>query len=236
VADGIYVGMSAAAARAAQLESISDNLANVETPGFKAGRPSFQSFLPGRGTTDKVFTAAVATGTDVSPGTTVTTDNPLDVIPDGDLYLGVQTPQGIAYTRNGKISVNPDGHLSVAGHPLLGRSGDPIVVPEGVPPTIDSEGNVIVGGASVDRLALFQVQGPVDRVGLTLLGASAGTTVQPVDEGGTVRVGELEMGNVQPLECTVAMITAQRNFESAMQAIQTYRQLDQRATEVGRVR
>src|SRR4051794_16984464 len=62
VADGIYVGMSAAAARAAQLESISDNLANVETPGFKAGRPSFQSFLPGRGTTDKVFTAAVATG------------------------------------------------------------------------------------------------------------------------------------------------------------------------------
>jgi flagellar basal-body rod protein FlgF len=235
VADGIYVGMAAAAARAAQLDSISDNLANVETPGFKAARPAFQSFLPGKGPTDKVFTAAVATGTDVSPGTTVTTDDPLDIVPDGDLYLGVQTPQGTAYTRNGKISVNADGHLSVAGHPLLGRTGEPIVIPEGGAPTIDADGNVVVGGSSVDRLALFQVQGPVDRVGLTLLGAGAGTTVQPIEDG-RVRVGQLELGNAQPLESTVAMITAQRNFESAMQAIQTYRQLDQRATEVGRVR
>ena len=48
MADGIYVGMAAAAARAEQLDSIADNLANVETPGFKASHPAFQSFLPSR--------------------------------------------------------------------------------------------------------------------------------------------------------------------------------------------
>jgi flagellar basal-body rod protein FlgF len=231
--------MAGASARAAQLESIADNLTNVETPGFKAARPAFKSFLPGRGPTDKVFAAAMSTGTDVRQGTTIATENPLDVIPDGDLYLGVQTPQGTAYTRNGKISVNADGQLIVAGHPLLGRSGGQIIIPSGSVPNIDSAGNVTVGndGQAIDRLALFQIQGPVDRVGQTLLGASAGSTVQSIeDDTGTVRVGQLELGNVSPLESTVAMITAQRNFESAMQAIQTYRQLDQRASDVGRVR
>ena len=64
MADGIYVGMAAAAARAEQLDSIADNLANVETPGFKASRPAFESFLPPRAgkSSDKVSTAAVGTG------------------------------------------------------------------------------------------------------------------------------------------------------------------------------
>ena len=62
MADGIYVGMAAAAARAAQLDSISDNLVNAETPGFKASRPAFQSFLPGGRGSDKILSAAVATG------------------------------------------------------------------------------------------------------------------------------------------------------------------------------
>jgi flagellar basal-body rod protein FlgF len=229
--------MAAASARAAQLESISDNLANIETPGYKGARPAFQSFLPphSNAATDKVFTAAIATGTDVRPGTTVTTDNPLDVTPDGDLYFGVQTANGNAFTRNGRLSVSSDGVLMTAGHPLLGQSGEPIVIPEGASPSIDSAGNVNVGTTPIDKLALFKLDGPVDRLGGSLLGASAGTTVQPMEDG-NVRVGQLEMGNVQPIESTVAMITAQRNFETAMQAIQTYRQLDQRATEVGRVR
>jgi flagellar basal-body rod protein FlgF len=236
VADGIYVGMAGAAARAAQLESIADNLANAETPGFKASRPAFSSFLPGRGPTDKVFSGAVATGIDLRPGVTVPTDNPLDVIPEGDLFLGVEMAPGqTGYTRNGKISVDPDGRLIAAGHALLGQSGGPITVPVGSAPTINENGEVMVDKAVVDRVGLFQVQGPMDRNGLSILTAGAGATVTEAPEG-TVRVGELELGNAPPLESTIAMITAQRNFDSAMQAIQTYRRLDEKATEVGRVR
>lgn len=52
----------------------------------------------------------------------------------------------------------------------------------------------------------------------------------------SVRTGEIELGNASALEATIAMVTAQRSFDSSMQAIQTYRQLDGRAAELGRIR
>lgn len=236
MADGIYVGMAAAAARAQQLESIADNLANAETPGFKAARPAFQSFMPpGGGPVDKVFAAAVATGTDTRPGLTQPTDNPMDVVPDEDAYLAVQMPNGQnAYTRNGKIEIGAEGQLYAGGRPLLGRSGFPITIPEGASPIIEENGDVMVDGGAIDTLALFRIQGAVDRLGQSFLAPAAGSTVQAID--GSVRVGELELGNATALEATVAMIHAQRQFDTAMQAIQTYRKIDERAIEVGRVR
>jgi flagellar basal-body rod protein FlgF len=229
--------MAAASARAAQLDSIADNLANSETPGFKAARPAFQSFLPpgsaGR-SNDKVFAAAVSTGTDLRPGTTVGTDNPMDVLPEGDLFLGVETPTGTSYTRNGKIEVSADGQLQIMGHAVLNTSGSPISVAPGAVPSINEKGQVLVDGASVDTIATFKVQGPIDRNGNALFSASQGTSVEMVD--GKLQVGTLELGNVPALESTVAMIGAQRHFETAMQAIQTYKKLDERAIEVGKVR
>jgi flagellar basal-body rod protein FlgF len=226
--------MSAAAARAAQLESVADNLANAESPGFKAARPAFQAFLPQNGR-DKILASTVATGTDLRPGVTVPTEGPLDVIPEGDLFLAVQTPNGLAYTRNGKIEIAQDGTLVVAGRPLVGRSGGPITIPEGATPRIEETGEVIADGTALDSLALFRVQGPMDRVGQTLLAPAAGVPVTEEPDA-RVRVGELELGNAPPLESAVQMINAQRHFETAMQAIQTYRKLDERAIEVGRVR
>jgi len=236
VADGMYVGMSAAVARAAQLESIADNLANTETPGFKASRPAFRAFLP-PGPTDKVLAGAVSTGVDLRPGPTNATDNPLDVLPDGDAYLGVKLSNGqIAYTRNGHLELGPNGELLASGLPVLGRSGDPVTVPAGAEPRIETNGDVVVGkGQLVDTLALYVAQGSMDRIAPTLLQPSAGSTVSPAAEG-TLRVGELEMGNVSALDSTVQMINAQRQFDMAMQAIQTYRKLDDRAIQVGMVK
>jgi flagellar basal-body rod protein FlgF len=235
LADGIYVGMAAATARAAQLDSIADNLANTETPGFKAARPAFQAFLPkGPGGTDKVFAAAVSTGTDMRPGTTVGTDNPLDVLPEGDLFLGVETATGPAYTRNGKIQVSPDGQLQILGHAVLSASGTPISIPQGSVPTINENGDVLVEGAVVDRIGTYKLEGPIDRLGMAMFSPAPGASVEQLE--GKLQVGTLEMGNVPALESTVAMIGAQRHFDTAMQAIQTYKKLDDRAIEVGRVR
>jgi len=236
VADGIYVGMSAAMGRAAQLDAIADNLANIESPGFKGVRPAFSSFLPPGGPTDKVLSGAVATTIDMRPGTTETTDSLTDVIPDDDLMLAVQMPGGkIAYTRNGHIETGPDGVLQIAGLPLLDTSGEPVVVPEDSEVSVESTGEVMAGKQVVGSLSLWRSQGPMDRVGSSLMMPSAGTQMSQVTDG-RVRVGELELGNVTALESTVQMIGAQRNYELAMQAIQTYRQLDQRVVDVGRVR
>ena len=236
MADGIYVGMSAALARASQLDAIADNLANIETPGFKGVRPSFASFLPPGGPTDKVLSGVVASTIDMRPGTTETTDVPTDVVPDGDLFLAVQMAGGkMGFTRNGHIEVSPDGVLQIAGVPVLDNAGEQIVVPPDADLAIESTGEVRVGRQTVATLALWGSQGSMDRVGPTLMMPSAGTQMNQVI-GGSLRTGELELGNVTALESTVAMIGAQRNFELAMQAIQTYRQLDQRVVEVGRAR
>jgi flagellar basal-body rod protein FlgF len=236
VADGIYVGMSAAIGRAAQLDAIADNLANIESPGFKGVRPAFSSFLPPGPPTDKILSGAVATTIDMRPGTTETTDSPTDVIPDGDLFLSVQMPGGkVGYTRNGHIETSPDGVLQIAGLPVLDISGEPLSVPQDSEVVIDSTGEVKSGSQVVGKLSLWSGQGPMDKVGPSLMLPSAGTQMTQDLEAG-VRVGELELGNVTALESTVAMISAQRNYDLAMQAIQTYRQLDQRVIEVGRAR
>ena len=236
MADGIYVGMAAAAARAEQLDSIADNLANTETPGFKASHPAFQSFLP-RGASaqsDKIATAVVGTGADPSAGTLVTTGNPLDLVPQEDAFFMVQTSTGPAYTRNGKLVVSPDGLLTSGGRMLMGTSGNPIQIPVGSTALINDRGSVMVGNVEIDRLALFKIQGGLAHVGPSLYGAVPAGVIAPADLG--VSVGQLEMGNSTPLEATVHMIGAQRQFETAMQAIQTYKRLDDRAIEVGKSR
>jgi len=237
MADGIYVGMAAAAARAEQLDSIADNLANIETPGFKASHPAFQSFLPrGAGPiSDKVATAAVDTGTDMSHGIVRTTGNPLDLIPEGDAFLTVRTASGPAYTRNGRLIVSPDGFLTAGGRLVMGNSGNPIQVPPGSQPRINERGTVMVDQSEIDGLAMVTLQGNVAHMGPSLYGPGPGGAVAPAPELG-VQVGQLEMGNSTALDATVQMIGAQRQFETAMQAIQTYRRLDDRALEVGKSR
>ena len=100
MADGIYVSMCGAAARSEQLDAIADNLANAQTPGFKAARPAFESFIPrGAGPQqDKHYPAAVATGFDLRAGPTQHTGNPLDVIPgDGQfLYVALRDSASVA--------------------------------------------------------------------------------------------------------------------------------------------
>jgi len=228
--------MSAAMARAAQIDAIADNLANVDSPGFKGVRPTFSSFLPPGGPTDKILCGAVGSAIDMQPGTTETTSEPTDVTPDGDLFFAVQMAGGkVGYTRNGHILAGSDGILHIAGLPVLSTTGDIISVPPGNDVMIDPTGEVRTGRQVVGSLALWSSSGPMDRLGKSLLAPSAGTQMNQVADG-SVRVGELELGNISALESTVQLIGAQRNYELAIQAIQTYRQLDQTAVKAGLVR
>jgi flagellar basal-body rod protein FlgF len=130
--------------------------------------------------------------------------------------------------------VSADGQLQIMGHAVLSAAGVPISVPQGSLPTINETGEVIVDGAPVDTIGMFNVQGPLDRNGAALFTPTAATTAEAVE--GRLQVGTLELGNVPALESTVAMIGAQRHFETAMQAIQTYKKMDERAIEVGKIR
>lgn len=236
MADGIYVSMNGASARMAQLESISDNLANAQTPGFKAERPSFEAFLANVDNRDasRVYPAAVSTQVDLSKGIVSQTGNALDIMPTGRSFIGVKTSNGIALTRNGNVQVEQDGTLSVAGFPIVDREGRPIITPIGSRVRIDPSGEVFANSVRISNIALFETTGPVDRIGPSLLAPQDPKAIALSTD--TLRIGEIEMGNASPLEAAVQLVAAQRHFETSMQALQTYRRLDERANEIGRVR
>jgi flagellar basal-body rod protein FlgF len=235
MADGLYVSMCGAVARAEQLEAVADNLANAQTPGFKAARPAFESFMAASGAQDKHYAAAVATGFDLRPGPTAHTGNPLDVVPDGGAFLTVRTPAGaIAHTRDGRLTLDAERRLVSDGRLVLGKDGQPISLPPETTARIARNGEVHAGEHVVGELALVRLEGPVDRVGAALLAPGRGGRAVPVDAG--VRTGELELGNATALDAAVQLVSAQRAYDASMQAIQTYRSMDQRAVEVARVK
>lgn len=236
MADGIYVSMNGAAARMAQLDSVSDNLANAQTPGFKSVRPSFEAFLAKADGRDsaRVYPAAVATRVDLSAGAVVQTGNELDVLPEGKAFIGVKTLAGIALTRNGHLQLERDGSVTAAGRPVVNREGEVLVAPPNARLRVEPSGSVFANDVKIGELGLFEVNGPVDRIGPSLLSAQNQQDVVPSND--KLRLGEIETGNASPLEAAVQLVAAQRHFETSMQALQTYKKLDERAVEVGRTR
>jgi flagellar basal-body rod protein FlgF len=141
---------------------------------------------------------------------------------------------GRAYTRDGRLSLDAERRLVLNGRPVLDRSGAAITLPPGTTATIAPDGSVRAGDATVGELALYRLEGAVARAGSSLLVPGRGGRAEPVQAG--LRSGEVELGNAAPLEGMVQLIAAQRNFESSMQALQTYRNMDNRSSEIGRVR
>ena len=235
--DGIYIGMAGAVARSQQLESIADNLANAGSPGFKAARPAFESFLaPGSQAGDRSYVAAVSSGIDLRPGPTQRTGNPLDLTPEDGNFLATRQPDGnVGYTRDGRVQVSPQGELRAAGGSLLDVNGKPIFVPPASAVSVTSVGQVMADNIEVGRIATFALEGKAERSGAGTVIPTAGTGTARLTDS-HLRVGELELGNSSPLEAAVSMVSVQRHYETSMQAIETYKKMGDRSNELGRVR
>jgi flagellar basal-body rod protein FlgF len=240
MSDGMYIAMNGAAARERQLEAIADNLANAQTPGYKAQRPAFQAMLAAtrdgsKPPKEQVHALAVSTALDQREGLAQPTGRNLDVIPGGRGFMAVARENGErGYTRVGSLAVDAAHRLTSGGRPVLGTSGAPILVPPGAEPVVGEDGSVRVGANVVDRIALFELNGGIDRVAPGVLAPGAGGAAVPVAP--SFRTGAVEQSNVNPLETTIELISAQRHFESTMQALTTFRTIDQKANEIGRAR
>jgi flagellar basal-body rod protein FlgF len=236
MADGIYVSMNGATARLAQLDSISDNLANINTPGFKASRPAFEAFIAKAAGSDPdlLYPAAVQTRLDMSSGAVIHSGDPMDVLPTGKAMLAVRLTDGLAYTRNGRVQVDADGALRVNGQLLVDQQGEAIIAPPQSTIRVEPNGTVFANNQRLAQLGLFELSGSVDRVSPTLLRPQSPDAVTA--SNATLRLGEFEVSNSSALEAAVEMVSAQRHFDTAMQALQTYKRLDERAVELGKLR
>lgn len=128
-----YVTLSAQVALQRQLDVIANNVANASTTGYRADRQLFQTYveqLPNAG--DAVsFVQDRATYIDQTNGPIQPTGNPLDVAVQGEAYLAVTTPQGTAYSRDGRMHLGTDGTLlNSNGNAVQSPDGQPIQLPD----------------------------------------------------------------------------------------------------------
>ena len=233
MADGMYVGMAAMTAREHELEAIADNMANAETPGYKAEMYAFETFFPDDADGNMASVAAVNAGLDHRTGVIRQTGRPLDVLPSDENFFAVEMKNGnVGYTRNAQMAIAPDGTLTIAGNPVLNDGGSPVITPLNLPVRISTDGTVWSGDNQLDRLGTHTLPGELVRLSPSIVVPKDGITERA---NGRVRVGEVELSNVSALEASIDMIQTQRNFDHAVQAVQTYRKIDDRAIQVGKV-
>lgn len=250
---GIYAAASGGLFTKLKLDVVANNLANVNTVGFKAARligreqtfeETLASSLPaGRlpGDPQNQFkttpgVVSVATATDFTPGPLQQTGNPFDVaLRDGDEFFVVQTPEGDAYTRAGNFTLDANSNLVTQdGHPVLGDGGQ-ITLPQGNA-RITSSGAILVNDEPIGRLRVVKI----DR--LDQLTRQEGVRFKLEGEARpkaidnpTVVPGSLEMPNVAIVEAMVDMISSHRGFEAYQKMARTIDELNDRAIRNARI-
>ena len=216
-----YTAMSAASRSMMSLQVQANNLANVNTPGFRADLEAAESAaVAGYGYDSRHLAVVKDNGVDMRPGTAMTTGRPLDVAIQGDGLLAVEVDGGgEAYTRHGSLQVDADMRLTVNGRPVLGDNG-PIMLPEYDSLSIGSDGVITVVPRGdfviveagriklVDEPASNLVKRPDG-----LLATRNGEPAQNNDEVVLVS-GHLESSNVSAIEQLVSTMSLNRLFEA----------------------
>jgi flagellar basal-body rod protein FlgF len=216
-----YVGLSSEVALRRQLEVVGNNLANMSTVGFKADRMLFDTALAQTRRDPEGQVAFVLdrnTYTDFSEGGLKRTDNPLDVAISGDGFFRVNTPDGPAYTRDGRMARDAEGRLvTLSGAPLLDDGGQPIAIPDDAQwIQVAGDGSITADRQQIARLGVWSFDDP------RVLSKSDGllfTTqdgAQPTrNQDARIEQGMVEESNVNAILEMTRMMDVTRAYERA---------------------
>jgi flagellar basal-body rod protein FlgG len=199
--DALAAAATGMRVQAATLDVIAHNLANSSSAGF---RPEHEAFV--------TFGAELQSDIGVSSaqGPLRRTDVPTDLALCGEGYFAVATPDGVCYTRDGRLAVDSHGHLSDArGNPVLGALG-PARFPNGA--HIDEQGRIFARGHLVDRLRIVAFDKPCNEGQNGLLVAPQGCA--PHRASARVQSGYLEDSGVDAVAEMTALVAAERTYEA----------------------
>lgn len=218
----IYTAMSGAE-RALHAQQVrANNLANADTPGFRADlEMSVSEAVQGYGYDARHLGRLRADSVSSRQGTLKQTDRDLDVAISGDGYLAVQWGDGEAYTRAGALTVDAEGTLTVNGRAVMGEGG-PIVLPPYSQLAIGEDGTISIRPPGqplmqpLERLKLVRPDPATVIKNEAGLLVSRGQDELPADPTVRVRAGFLEGSNVSAVEEMVATMALNREFELQM--------------------
>ncbi|MDL2263930.1 flagellar basal-body rod protein FlgF [Synergistaceae bacterium OttesenSCG-928-I11] len=268
---GIYAATSAMLVQEKMLDVVGNNLANVDTSGFRArvavnqsfpevlmdrverytvldeelneelGDKKFFPYVRGRTHLGTMPLANVMSGTYMStrPGNVTYTDNPLDIMIEGEGFFVVEDGNGNTfYTRQGSFQRNGEGFVVThEGEFLLGDGGRVELGDDVRTLSVDEAGQVIVNGEAVATLQVVQFANPtyLRHEGRSLLSATPESGAAEAVDGPSVRGGMIERSNVEVVLEMVRMIEAQRCYEGAAKAVTSQDELTSRLfTSVGK--
>jgi flagellar basal-body rod protein FlgF len=257
----IYTPLAGAISQERALEAIANNLANVNTVGFKGDSVTFSlqepepfknypdlippanykedisNVFPLRGN-DMSYVGIAALERDFSQGPAVNTENRYDLMLEGEGFFSVQTDKGLRYMRAGDLTVSPEGALvSKQGDPILGEKGAIFV--RGTEFTVNTQGEVFQDGQLIDKLKIVSFRNPkeLERVGQNYyhFGGPPEDLRSPTKMA--VRQGFLEASNVNAVKNLTAMIIAHRSYEAYQKAVSNYDQMMEKSSNsIGDVR
>lgn len=217
----IFTAVSGASRTLSQQEIHANNLANVNTQGFRGDLDrAITQQVSGEGYASRYMTLPTQGGVDMTPGAVRETGRSLDLAIKGSGLIALSSGNREVYTRNGQIDVNADGELSINGLPVEGDNG-PIVLPpfssvsigeDGVITIVPDDGD-IAAPVDIDRVKLVNV--PASELSKNADGfLVSNAAVNPRDEEVMVASGHLESANVSAIDEMVSSIALNRQFEA----------------------
>jgi len=227
----LYVAMTGARASLQAQGTVSHNISNTDTPGFKEALANTESFpIRGPGFASRVDALHVDAGFNRRVGAQQITGNPLDLSLQPGSWLALQAPDGgEAYTRGAALSLTPNGQLVTAGgHPVLDENDNPIAIPPHQAMEIGNDGtlSIIPMGEGPQTMAVIGrikvVAAADDRLQRGLDGLFRNTDPQQPfvqAQGKSLESGQLEGSNVDAAGALVQMIQLQRQYEMQVKVI-----------------
>jgi flagellar basal-body rod protein FlgG len=233
VLEGMYSAAAGMAAQQTRLDAVANDLANVDTTGYKHARVAFRDLVyddmrgygAGEGVRVGAGAAAIINGRSVAQGAMQSTNRSLDVGISGPGFIQVRLADGrTALTRDGNLDVSPDGRLRLHTGQLLEPA---ITVPTGTDPdriAIGTDGKVTVDKKQIGQIRLVDVPAPGALEGgpdNTFLPSRGSGAIRAAADGTILQQGVLEGSNVDVASAMADMIEAQRAFQLASKAITT---------------
>lgn len=249
--NGLYVATSGMLMQQNRLDTISNNLANMNNNGYKRDRSVFSVYRPDderypqnyirRTHYNKTINTATLlheNSVNFEKGTLKETDNTFDfALTKDNAFFAIDTPWGVRYTRDGAFTVNENGELVTAeGFNVLSKNGQGvgnIIVDQNARFEVDKDGTIYANGVPGDKLLIvgFDDLAQLQKVGRNQFAA---VNTEPFDIDSTfanpgVKQGFVEVANVDPIAEMTRMIDAARGYEMYAKAVQTHDEINQKA-------
>jgi flagellar basal-body rod protein FlgF len=220
---GLYVALSGQVALEKRLDTIANNVANMNTIGYRGDGAAFSTELARAGDSRVAFASAGADFISRKGGAISHTGNPLDVAIQGDGWMAISAPQGTVYTKDGRMVLSDTGALqTVNGYPVLDAGGAGIQLDaSGGQPIIAADGMITQDNKQIAAIGLFSIPDDATLSRAPNSGVTPSKPATPIldfTRNGVIQ-GAVEGSNIDPILEMSKLITVTRAFDGISSAM-----------------